>query len=63
MAGSRNAAIFVFVVDGARVWYRRTWRRRSGAGKRAPVIVAINKADDKRAKAGAPDFYELDSNP
>ena len=31
--------------------------------KGRPVIIAINKADDKRAKAGALDFYELGFEP
>lgn len=58
------ADIFVFVVDGREglvpadleiaVELRLTGR---------PVIVAINKTDDKRARAGALDFYELGFEP
>jgi GTP-binding protein len=58
------ADIFVFVVDGREglvpadqeiaVALRLTGR---------PVLVAINKTDDKRARAGALDFYELGFEP
>jgi GTP-binding protein len=58
------ASVFVFVVDGreglvpADLDIAEAVRT---TGK--PVIVAINKADDKRARAGAFDFYELGFEP
>jgi len=58
------ADVFVFVVDGREglvpadleiaVALRQTGR---------PVLVAINKTDDKRSRAGALDFYELGFEP
>jgi GTP-binding protein len=58
------ADVFVFVVDGREglvpadleiaVELRTTGR---------PVLVAINKTDDKRSRAGALDFYEMGFEP
>ena len=59
-----NASVFVFVVDGrdglvpADLEIAEAIRT-----KGRPVIVAINKTDDKRARAGALDFYELGFEP
>jgi GTP-binding protein len=59
-----TADLFVFVVDGreglvpADLEIAGTIR---AAGR--PVIVAINKIDDRRARAGSLDFYELGFDP
>jgi GTP-binding protein len=59
-----NADLLVMVVDGREglvpgdQTIARTLRE-SGH----PVVVAINKADDKRARAGALDFYQLGFEP
>jgi GTP-binding protein len=59
-----NAAIFVFVVDGREGLVPADLEIAEAVrAKGRPVIVAINKADDKRAKAGALDFYELGFDP
>jgi GTP-binding protein len=59
-----TADLFVFVVDGREglVPADLEIARAIRAADR-PVIVAINKADDKRAKSGALDFYELGFEP
>ena len=59
-----NADVFVFVVDGREGLVPADLE--IAAAIRAtgrPIIVAINKADDKRARAGALDFYELGFEP
>ena len=59
-----NADLFVFVVDGreglvpADHEIAQTVRE---TGR--PVIVAINKTDDRRARSGSLDFYELGFEP
>lgn len=55
-----DADLLVFVVDGREGLVpgdQEIAEVVRGAGK--PVILAINKTDDKRARAGAMDFYEL----
>jgi GTP-binding protein len=59
-----NADVFVFVVDGREGLVPAdheiaTAVRSTGR----PVIVAINKTDDRRARAGTLDFYELGFEP
>jgi GTP-binding protein len=59
-----GADLLVFVVDGREglvagdetiaAELRRTGR---------PVVVAVNKTDDKRARAGVPEFYQLGFEP
>ena len=59
-----NAAVFVFVVDGREGLVpadREIANAVRSTGR--PVIVAINKTDDRRAQAGALDFYELGFEP
>jgi GTP-binding protein len=59
-----TADIFVFVVDGREGLVPADLEIAAAlrvAGK--PVIVAINKTDDRRARAGALDFYELGFEP
>jgi len=59
-----NASVFVFVVDGREGLVPADLEIAEAVRtKGRPVIVAINKADDKRAKAGALDFYELGFEP
>ena len=59
-----NAAVFVFVVDGREGLVPADLEIAEAVrAKGRPVIIAINKADDKRAKAGALDFYELGFEP
>jgi GTP-binding protein len=59
-----NATIFVFVVDGREGLVPADLEIAEAVRtKGRPVIVAINKTDDKRAKAGALDFYELGFEP
>ena len=59
-----NAALFVFVVDGREGLVPADLEIAEAVrAKGRPVIIAINKADDKRAKAGALDFYELGFEP
>ncbi len=59
-----NASLFVFVVDGREGLVPADLEIAEAVRtKGRPVIVAINKADDKRAKAGALDFYELGFEP
>ena len=59
-----NASLFVFVVDGREGLVPADLEIADAVRtKGRPVIVAINKADDKRAKAGALDFYELGFEP
>jgi len=59
-----NAAVFVFVVDGREGLVpadREIANAVRSTGR--PVIVAINKTDDRRAQAGVLDFYELGFEP
>lgn len=59
-----NADLFVFVVDGREGLVPADLEIAVAlrvAGR--PVIVAINKTDDRRARAGALDFYELGFEP
>ncbi len=66
MAGARSKMppLFVFVVDGREGLVPADLEIAEAVrAKGRPVIVAINKADDKRAKAGALDFYELGFEP
>ena len=59
-----TADVFVFVVDGREGLVPADLEIAAAirpAGK--PVIVAINKTDDRRARAGALDFYELGFEP
>ena len=59
-----HASLFVFVVDGREGLVPADLEIAEAVrAKGRPVIVAINKADDKRAKAGALDFYELGFEP
>ena len=59
-----NAAVFVFVVDGREGLVPADLEIAEAVrAKGRPVIVAINKTDDKRARAGALDFYELGFEP
>ena len=59
-----NASVFVFIVDGREGLVPADLEIAEAIRtKGRPVIVAINKADDKRAKAGALDFYELGFEP
>jgi GTPase len=58
------ADVFVFVVDGREGLVPADLEVAAAirlAGK--PIIVAINKTDDKRSRAGALDFYELGFEP
>jgi GTP-binding protein len=58
------ADLFVFVVDGREGLVPADLDVAAAirpAGK--PIIVAINKTDDKRSRAGALDFYELGFEP
>ena len=58
------ADLLVFVVDGREGMVPGD--REIAAAARAadkPVILAVNKTDDRRAKAGAIDFYELGFDP
>jgi len=60
----QTADVFVFVVDGREGLVPADLEIASAirsAGR--PVIVAINKTDDRRARAGALDFYELGFEP
>jgi len=59
-----HASLFVFVVDGREGLVPADLEIAEAVREKGkPVIVAINKADDKRAKAGALDFYELGFEP
>ena len=59
-----NATLFVFVVDGREGLVPADLEIAEAVRtKGRPVIVAINKTDDKRARAGALDFYELGFEP
>lgn len=58
------ADVFVFVVDGREGLVPADYEIANAiriTGR--PVIVAINKTDDKRARAGLLDFYELGFEP
>lgn len=59
-----TADVFVFVVDG-REGLVSADQEIAGAIRSAgkPVIVAINKTDDRRARAGALEFFELGFDP
>jgi GTP-binding protein len=59
-----GADLFVFLVDGREGLVPSDFDVAAairGTGK--PVILAINKSDDKRARAGALEFYELGFEP
>ena len=59
-----HASVFVFIVDGREGLVPADLEIAEAVRtKGRPVIVAINKADDKRARAGALDFYELGFEP
>jgi len=59
-----NAAVFVFVVDGREGLVSADLEIANAVRtKGRPVIVAINKTDDRRSRAGAFDFYELGFEP
>ena len=59
-----KASVFVLVVDGREGLVPADLDIAEAVrAKGRPVIVAINKADDKRAQAGALDFYELGFDP
>jgi GTP-binding protein len=59
-----NASLFVFIVDGREGLVPADREIAEAVRvKGRPVIVAINKADDKRAKSGSLDFYELGFEP
>lgn len=59
-----NASVFVFVVDGREGLVSADLEIANAVRpKGRPVIVAINKTDDRRARAGALDFYELGFEP
>jgi GTP-binding protein len=62
--GIRTADLLVLVVDGREglVAGDREIAEAVRAANR-PVIVAINKTDDRRAQAGVVDFYELGFDP
>src|SRR6266849_5653818 len=60
----QSADLLVFVVDGREGLLpgdREIAEALRAAGK--PAIVAINKTDDRRGKAGAVDFYQLGFDP
>ena len=51
-------------VDGREGWCRAIARSRASAREaNRPLLLAINKMDDKRARAGALDFYQLGIDP
>jgi GTP-binding protein len=59
-----HAALFVFVVDGREGLVPADLEIAEAVRvKGRPVIVAINKTDDRRARAGTLDFYELGFEP
>jgi len=59
-----NADVFVFVVDGREGLVPADYEIASAVRSTGrPVIVAINKTDDRRARAGSLDFYELGFEP
>jgi GTP-binding protein len=59
-----NADVFVFVVDGREGLVPADYDIASTVRSTGrPVIVAINKTDDRKAQAGALDFYELGFEP
>jgi GTPase len=59
-----HASLFVFVVDGREGLLPADLEIANAVRmKGRPVIVAINKTDDKRARAGTLDFYELGFEP
>ena len=56
--------VFVFVVDGREGLVPADLEVASAIRATGrPIIVAINKSDDRRARAGAFDFYELGFDP
>ena len=58
------ASVFVLVVDGREGLVPADHQIAEAVRvKGHPVIVAINKTDDRRARAGALDFYELGFEP
>jgi GTP-binding protein len=59
-----TADVFVFVVDGREGLVPADYEIASAVRSTGrPVIVAINKTDDRRARAGTLDFYELGFEP
>jgi GTP-binding protein len=59
-----HASVFVFVVDGREGLVPADLEIAEAVrAKGRPVIVAINKTDDRRAQTGALDFYELGFEP
>jgi GTP-binding protein len=59
-----NAALLVFIVDGREGLtpgdqITAVELRKSGR----PVVLAVNKTDDKRGRAGVPEFYQLGLEP
>jgi GTPase len=59
-----NASVFIFLVDGREGLVPADLEIANAVRpKGRPVIVAINKTDDRRARAGAFDFYELGFEP
>ena len=59
-----KAAVFVFVVDGREGLVPADYEIANAVRSTGrPVIVAINKTDDRRAQAGVLDFYELGFEP
>ena len=59
-----TAAVFVFVVDGREGLVPGDLEIAEAIRlKGRPVIIAVNKTDDRRARAGALDFYELGYEP
>ena len=59
-----SADVFVFVVDGREGLVPADYEIASAVRSTGrPVIVAINKTDDRRARAGSLDFYELGFEP
>ena len=59
-----GADLVVFVVDGRDGLASGDQQIASELRRRGlPVILAVNKTDDKRAQAGTPEFYELAFDP
>jgi GTP-binding protein len=59
-----NADVFVFVVDGREGLVPADYEiARAVRSTGRPVIVAINKTDDRKAQAGSLDFFELGFEP
>ena len=59
-----NASVFIFLVDGREGLVPADLEIANAVRpKGRPVIVAVNKTDDRRARAGVLDFYELGFEP